>query len=175
MWLAVKTRLRVRHKTISSSLPRLEEDWLMLCLNTLQGTPNVARGNPRAHLAVESALSFTSIANQYGRIPNSVFIGKIKEDTLSSWATFRPTKFKTHYIAPQFLHWNVHIFLFWLNPTGHFKFHNTSNHPPPATDSGRTARTPLYPPVQAVLPYSLHRYLCPWQACATTACSECAR
>ena len=25
--------------------------------------------------------------------------------------------------------------------------HNTSNHPPPATDSGRTARTPLYPPV----------------------------
>ena len=28
--------------------------------------------------------------------------------------------------------------------------------PPPATDSGRTARTPLYPPVQAVHPYSLH-------------------
>ena len=26
----------------------------------------------------------------------------------------------------------------------------TINHPPPATDSGRTARTPLYPPVQAV-------------------------
>ena len=24
--------------------------------------------------------------------------------------------------------------------------------PPPATDSGRTARTPLYPPVQAVSP-----------------------
>ena len=28
--------------------------------------------------------------------------------------------------------------------------------PPPATDSSRTARTPLYPPVQAVPPYSLH-------------------
>ena len=45
----------------------------------------------------------------------------------------------------------VHISL-WLNPTGHSKFHNTSNHPPPVTDSGRTAHTPLYPPVQAVPP-----------------------
>ena len=85
------------------------------------------------------------------------------------WATFRPTKFKFHYVAPQFylffgrpsksapnfLHWNAHIFLFWLNPTGHSKFHNTSNHPPPATDSSRTVRTPLYLPVQAVPPYSL--------------------
>ena len=43
----------------------------------------------------------------------------------------------------------AHISL-WLNPTGHSKFHNTSNHPPPVTDSGRTARAPLYPPVQAV-------------------------
>ena len=80
---------------------------------------------------------------------------------------FRPTKFKTHYVAPQFfiflrtvqiasnfLHWNACIFLFWLNPTGHSKFHNTSNHHPPATDSGRTARTPLYPPVQVVPPSS---------------------
>ena len=48
-------------------------------------------------------------------------------------------------IAPNFLHWNAHIFLFWLNPTGHSKFHNTSNHPPPATDFDRTAHTPLYP------------------------------
>ena len=48
----------------------------------------------------------------------------------------------------------AHISL-WLNPTGHSKFHNTSNHPPPATDSGRTVRTPLYPPVQAVPLYSL--------------------
>ena len=44
-----------------------------------------------------------------------------------SWATFRPTKFKIHYIAPQFfifwrtvqiapnfLHWHVNIFLFGL-------------------------------------------------------------
>ena len=80
-------------------------------------------------------------------------------------ATFRPIKFKTHSVAPQFfifrwtvqnapnfLHSNAHIFLFWLNPTGHSKFHNTSKHPPPATDSGRTAQTPLYPPVQAVPP-----------------------
>ena len=78
------------------------------------------------------------------------------------------------------------IILFWLNRTGHSKFNNASNHPPPATDSGRTARTPLYPPVQAVPPppYSLpplfyypgqrNRYLCLWQACATTACFVCA-
>ena len=33
-----------------------------------------------------------------------------------TWTTFRPTKFKTHYvqIAPNFLHWNAHIFLFGL-------------------------------------------------------------
>ena len=116
------------------------------------------------------------------------------------WAPFRPANFKTHYVAPQFLifwrtvqiapnfiHCNAHIFLFWLNPTGHSKFHNTSNHSPPTTDSGRTARTPLYPPKQAApLTPSLFfplpdrgtgegQYLCPWQACATTACSECAR
>ena len=80
-----------------------------------------------------------------------------------------------------------HISL-WLNPTGHSKFHNTSNHPLPATDSGQTARTPLYPPGQVVpltpSPFFFPvqdrgtgkgQYLCPWQACATTACSECAR
>ena len=33
---------------------------------------------------------------------------------------------------------------------GHSKFRNASKHPPPATDSGQTALTPLYPPVQAV-------------------------
>ena len=33
---------------------------------------------------------------------------------------------------------------------GDSKFHNTSKHTLPATDSGRTARTPLYLPVQAV-------------------------
>ena len=145
-----------------------------------------------------------------------------------TWAIFRPTKFKFHYVAPQFfifrrtvqisfihlfltpnsrsvfragvslnIHSFIHSFIHsltcahispWLNPTGHSKVHKTSNHHPPATNSGRTARTPLYPPVQAVLPYSLSfsflvpdrgtgegRYLCPWQACATTACSECAR
>ena len=107
------------------------------------------------------------------------------------------TKLKTHYVAPQFFifqqtiqialnffHWNAHIFLFWLNPTGHSKFHNTSNHPTPATDSGRTARTPLYQPVQAVPPFfspfmdrgtGEDQYLCPWQACAITAWSACAR
>ena len=60
---------------------------------------------------------------------------------------------RTIQIALNFLHWNVHIFLFWLNPTGHSKFHNTSNHPPPATDSCRTAHTPLYLSVQAVPHY----------------------
>ena len=88
---------------------------------------------------------------------------------MSEWATFRPTKFKTHYVAPQFFifRWTVQIapkisfieiciyFSFGLTPTGHSQFHNTSNHPPPATDSSRTARTPLYPPVQAVPPYFL--------------------
>ena len=81
----------------------------------------------------------------------------------------------------------THISL-WLNPTGHSKFHNTSNHPPPATDSGRTARTPLYPPVQAVpllpptsppppfsCPVSRTEEPVPVQACATTDCTEYAR
>ena len=74
------------------------------------------------------------------------------------WASFWHTKLKFHYVAPQFFTFRctvkiAHIFL-WFNPTRHSKFHNTSNHPPPATDSGRTARTPLYlPPVQAVPPY----------------------
>ena len=56
---------------------------------------------------------------------------------------------RTVQIAPNFLHWN---------PTGHSKFHNTSNHPPPATDYSQTACTPLYPPVQAVPPPP---YSCP--------------
>ena len=52
----------------------------------------------------------------------------VKHSDLTSivWATFRPTKFKTHYVAPQFYfrrtvqiapkfyHWNAHIFLFCL-------------------------------------------------------------
>ena len=78
----------------------------------------------------------------------------------------------------------THISL-WLNPTGHSKFHNTLNHPPPATDSGRTACTPLYPPVQAVPPYSLTLFF--FLSCGKagtcahdrheqqTACSECPR
>ena len=91
------------------------------------------------------------------------------------WATFRPTQFKFHYVAPQFFIFRrtvqitpnyakfpslkcVHMSL-WLNPTGHSKFHNTLNHPPPATDSGRTAGTPLYPPVQVVPPYSLSTFI----------------
>ena len=66
--------------------------------------------------------------------------------------TFQHTKFKFAHIS------------FWINPTGHSKFHNISNHPPPATDSGRTSRTPLYPPVQAVPPYSLTPFFsCPGQ------------
>ena len=94
----------------------------------------------------------------------------------SKLATFCPTKFKFQYVVPQFFNFRRTIqiapnFLhlkcahtcisLWLNPTGHSKFQNTSNHPPPATDSGRTARTPLYPPVQAPTPphpYSLHLF-----------------
>ena len=36
---------------------------------------------------------------------------------------------QTVQIEPNFLHWNAHIFLFWFNPTWHFKFHNTSKQP----------------------------------------------
>ena len=71
---------------------------------------------------------------------------------------FRPTKFKTHYVAPQififrrtvqiapnFVNWNAHIFRFdlilWVIPY---------SITPQTTDSGRIARIPLYPPVQAV-------------------------
>ena len=35
-------------------------------------------------------------------------------------------KKRTVQIAPNFLQWNAHLFLFWLNPTGHSHFHNTS-------------------------------------------------
>ena len=39
------------------------------------------------------------------------------------WNIFR----RTVQIARNVLHWNAHIFLFWLKyPTGHSKFHNTS-------------------------------------------------
>ena len=110
-------------------------------------------------------------------------------------ATFRPTKFKFHYVAPHSYFSAdrpncakfpslkcAHISL-WLNPTVKSKFHNTSNHPPPATDSCRTARTsantggPPYslPPFFPVPDRETGENLCPCQACATTACSECAR
>ena len=50
---------------------------------------------------------------------------------------------------------------------------------PPVTDSARTARTPLYPPVQVVPPYSLPHFPPVLDSDtgegATTACSECAR
>ena len=55
-------------------------------------------------------------------------------------------------------------------------------HLPPATDSSRTVRTPLYPPVQAVPPYSPPPFIfpvpdrgagmCARDGCATTACSD---
>ena len=44
----------------------------------------------------------------------------------------------------------AHISL-WLNSK--FQIPNHLKHPLPATDSSQTARTPLYPPVQAVPPY----------------------
>ena len=103
------------------------------------------------------------------------------------WATLGPL-IQKHDVAPLFILPNppncakfpslkcAHI-SFWLNPTGHSKFHNTLNHPPPATDLGRTACTPLYPPLQPPPPINPSpllflsrteelakaRYLCPWQ------------
>ena len=83
---------------------------------------------------------------------------------------------QTVQIASNFLHSNAHIFLFGLI------LRDIQNSITPQTNSGRTARTPLYPPVQAVPPYSCPlfyscpgegQYLCPLQACATTACSKC--
>ena len=44
----------------------------------------------------------------------------------------------------------MRTYSFWLNPTGHSKFHNTLNIHLPATDLDRTACTLLYPPLQAV-------------------------
>ena len=82
---------------------------------------------------------------------------------------------------PNFLHWYTHIFLFglirWDIPNS-----ITPQTTSPGTDSGRTAHTPLYPPVQAVPLTSSplfffcpgQRNLCLWQVCAITACSECA-
>ena len=66
--------------------------------------------------------------------------------SLSEWSfTICPTKFKTHYVAQQFylladrpncaktssIQMRTYFLIFWLNPTGHSKFHNTSNQPPP--------------------------------------------
>ena len=43
------------------------------------------------------------------------------------WATLDLLKLQNHYVAPflPFTIWNAHIFPFWLNHTGHSKFHNT--------------------------------------------------
>ena len=56
-------------------------------------------------------------------------------------------------LAPNFLHLKCAHILFWLNPTGHSKFHITINTlPPPATDRGWTADAPLHLPVHAPPP-----------------------
>ena len=94
-------------------------------------------------------------------------------------ATFWPTKFKTYYIAPKFyfrqtveiapnfLHWNVHICLLWLNPTGH------SKHLKPPSACYRSRLYCSYslvpasaggPPLLHSPPYSLPSFFsCPWQ------------
>ena len=84
-------------------------------------------------------------------------------------------------IEPNFLHWNAHIFLFGLI------LRDIPNSITPQTTFCLLPipvrlLTPVYPPVQAVPHYSLPLFfflsqtdLCLWQACATTACSECAR
>ena len=79
------------------------------------------------------------------------------------WATFRPTKFKFHYVARQILYFTADhpncakctYFSFGLILRDIPNSITPQNHPPPATDSGRTSRTPLYLPVQTVPPYSL--------------------
>ena len=42
-------------------------------------------------------------------------------------------------------------FIFWINPTGLSKFHNTSNHPPPATDLPTPLPPYLFPSFSPVL------------------------
>ena len=88
--------------------------------------------------------------------------------------------------SPNCLHWNVRIFLFWLNPTGHSKFHNTSK-PHSACYWFRSDYSYFLvppsaggPPPPFLFPVpdrgtGKNRCLWPWQACTTTACSECTR
>ena len=57
-----------------------------------------------------------------------------------------------------------HILLYRSDPRQQDKLHNTSNHPPPANDSGRTARTPLYPPVQTAPLTPSPLFSCPGQS-----------
>ena len=105
---------------------------------------------------------------------------------------FRPTNFKFHYVDPQFFifrrtvqiapnfrHWNAHIFLFWLNPTRHSKFHNTPKHRFRSDCSYSlvpvSAAGPPLPPL-FFFPVPERgtgegQYLYAWQACATTTCS----
>ena len=111
------------------------------------------------------------------------------------WATFGLLILK-HYIAPllfflaagtncaKILSSKCAYIPFWLNPTGHFKFHNTLNTLRllqtsvgllvlPCTHQSPPSSPPFFfsCPGQRT---SEDRYLCPWQACTTTACSECA-
>ena len=78
-------------------------------------------------------------------------------------------------IAPNFLHLKCAHIPFWLNPTGHSKFHNTLTpsacYRPrsdclyslvPASTGGSPSSLPLSFPI-------VGRHLCPWPACATTA------
>ena len=88
----------------------------------------------------------------------------IQKVSLTASDTCRPTKSIILYFSEDRLYYAKFPSLkyapisLWLNPMGHSKFHNTSNHPQPATDSdsGQTARTPLYPPMQAVPPLLPH-------------------
>ena len=84
---------------------------------------------------------------------------------------FRSTKFRFHYVALTILYFSADRPNSIIEMRTQSKFHNTSNHPPPVTDSGRTVRTPLYPPVQAVPHFSppppppppFYFYSCPGQ------------
>ena len=69
-----------------------------------------SEGQPRETTPARSYLSYFRPT----KITRALFSSILPFDRLSK-------------IAPNFLHWNAHIFLFWLNHTGHSKFHNTSN------------------------------------------------
>ena len=108
---------------------------------------------------ISSKGSFICTIPQTGQLHEPTDRDEQQADCILTIKPLFPTQLQNSFFFAKFPSLQcAHIFL-WLNPTGHSKFHNTSKHPPPATDSSQTARTPLYPPVQAASPYSLPPFL----------------